>query len=117
MTKQRRVKFVALNEHLVLDWFDMAIRPTAPGQIAVPKIDGLPSDCEVLSVSHDWRLRQFLFLVHHPSFPEVRDFEEPPFFTINFNAYRAVPLRSKADEPIFSGSDYVAGLDLAGDRS
>lgn len=66
---ERRVKLYYVSKEEI---FRKCMRPL-PTNIAVVQHKELPKGYEILEVQYDYRYGGFLFLVYHPSFPEVQD--------------------------------------------
>lgn len=77
--REARYKLVAINHYWVLDvlrsWSD-------PAQyLRLPRIAGIPDGAEIEDVHDDWRSKQFILRLWHPSFDIVPDGEQIPFLS------------------------------------
>lgn len=69
---ERRLKILAIPEHLLLTLVEQMCGPPASRTLSLPDL-GLPADCVVQAIHYRWEYRTFEVVVHHPSFAEVSD--------------------------------------------
>lgn len=82
---RRRVAVLYVDEQQVFDalLFTYLDPPRNPSHRLRLSIDGLPLDCAVVSVKHDWPRRAFGFLLFHESFAPVPEGCPAPDLTVN----------------------------------
>ena len=67
--KERRVRIVRVDERLIVSLLNWMKDPC--GCLALPAMDDVPVDCEVVRVMPEPLYRAIDVLVYHPSFSEV----------------------------------------------
>ncbi len=92
---ENRLRLYSVDELEMLDIFAFALEGW-PAYVRLPLIEGLPPDCRVDGLHHDFAGRRFLFRVSHPSFDEVPTGQ--PLKLFNGFEYRVVEMPLKVRE-------------------
>jgi hypothetical protein len=74
--KERRVRIVRIDEKLIVSLLNWMKDPC--GCLALPAMDDVPHDCEVVRVVSEPLYQSIDVLVYHPSFSEVEPYCVPP---------------------------------------
>lgn len=77
VTHERRLRVVRVGLRFVLNWMCMAAGYQPPTCVQIPRLN-LPKGCRVHGVHCNQGGMTFDVYVHHPSFDEVPDGQEPP---------------------------------------
>lgn len=74
--KERRVKILQIPQDLILVILNWCRDPQRC--LALPVLDELPEDIEIISVHANWPCRAIDLMITHPSFDIVPNGSEPP---------------------------------------
>ena len=77
MDRERRVRILRVEEHLIVDVLNFST--SGPGfALGISCFDPLPRDVVIERVAHNFLFRAFDLIVSHPTFDVVPDGMEPP---------------------------------------
>jgi len=93
MYRERRLKAYFLSKEDVLRTM---LRQHQHEVEAIIHYKELPIGYEILTVDYDYRYAGFVFLIHHPTFPEIPEGDEIPVistFDTVVKAYKIMPYK------------------------
>lgn len=97
-----RLKIVRMDTRSIVDLLNARLYDMRD-MIALPVMDGIPEDAEVVSVRENWQLRALEVMIQHPSFDVVPDGDLPPVLPGIHTEWRHIPFsalkeRAKPEE-------------------
>lgn len=112
----RRVKILAIPEHLLLTVVEQMCGPPASRTLSLPDL-GLPADCTAQAIHHRWEYRTFEVIVAHPGFPEVAPGDSVPRHPATpgpqYHTYFLAPLGSPEVPAVTPGFRQAAEVEAA----